>query len=144
MLALADTVPHAVTHPASRHLLRGNPPSPRTRRPPLHERMSIALGGMFGPEVREVAYCVGEGVRRRTMSPTIGKMILERVLPAARPVQLDLPRVTSGADLIEAEDRITQALNAGLISPQEARTLQAWARASFRSRRVAKATMGDG
>ena len=47
------------------------------------------------------------------------------------------------ADLIEAEERITQALNQGLISPDEALTLPEWARSSFRSRRVARATMGE-
>ena len=43
----------------------------------------MALGGMFGPEIREVAYCVAESVMRGTITPTIGKLILERVLPAS-------------------------------------------------------------
>ena len=45
-------------------------------------------------------------------------------------------------DLIEAENMIVQALNDGRISPHEARTLQSWAKTSFRYRKVAMATMG--
>ena len=33
----------------------------RIRRAPLHERASVALGGMFGAEVREIVYCLAEG-----------------------------------------------------------------------------------
>jgi hypothetical protein len=73
----------------------------------------------------------------------VAKLILARVLPSSRPVQIDLPRIVTGAQLIEAEDKITQALNEGRISPQEARTLQDWAKTSFRNRRVARATMGE-
>ena len=51
--------------------------------------------------------------------------------------------IVTGADLIEAENKIVQALNEGRISPQEARTLQDWAKNSFRTRRVAKAAMGE-
>ena len=51
--------------------------------------------------------------------------------------------IVTGAALIEAENKIAQALNDGRISPQEARALQDWAKTSFRSRRVAKATMGE-
>jgi hypothetical protein len=65
------------------------------------------------------------------------------VLPNSRPVQIDLPHIATGADLIEAENKIAEALNDGRISPQEARTLQDWAKTSFRNRRVAKATIGE-
>ena len=51
--------------------------------------------------------------------------------------------IVTGADLIEAENKIAQALNDGRISPQEARTLQDWAESSFRTRRVPKAAIGD-
>ena len=84
-----------------------------------------------------------EDVKRGTINGGVAKLILARVLPSSRPVQIDLPQMRTPADLIEAEERITQALNQGLISPSEALQLQAWAKGSFRSRRVAKATMGD-
>ena len=54
-----------------------------------------------------------------------------------------MPIVTD-AELIEAEDKIAQALNEGRITPQEARTLQDWAKNSYRTHRVAKAVMGSG
>ena len=95
----------------------------------------MALGGMFAIEVREIAYCVAEGIKRGTMNASVGKLVLERVLPSSRPVQLDLPQIDSGEALIEAEAKITTAMNAGMISPAEARTLQARAKTSWRSRR---------
>ena len=97
---------------------------------------------MFGPGVREIAYSLVEGVKRGTIDASVAKLILGRVLPASRPVQLDLPQITGGAALIEAEDKIVHALNEGRISPQEARALQDWAKTSFRNRRVARAAMG--
>ena len=69
-------------------------------------------------------------------------MILSRILPQTRPIKLDLPQVDSGAALIVAEAKITDALNAGSISPQEARTLQDWAKHSWRARRVAAVDKG--
>lgn len=112
------------------------------RVPHMHERASLALGGMFGPTVREVVYCVGNAMQRGHYPVPIAKLILERVLPASRPIQLDLPQVDSGAALIEAEQKITAALNTGFISPAEARTLQEWAKQSWRSRRVAAVSAG--
>ena len=102
----------------------------------------MALGGIFGSEIREVAYCVAEGVRRGSMSPTIGKLILERVLPASRPVMLDLPRLVDANALIEADDKILAAINEGKISPGEARQLQAIVKTLYRNRKVAKAEGG--
>ena len=128
--------------PRTKHLRPGNRNLARIRKAPLLERASIALGGIFGTEVREAAYCVVEGIKRGTMSASIGKLILERVLPASRPVQLDLPEMTGPTALIEADGKILAAVNAGKISPQEARTLQAMMKTLYRNRRVANAEMG--
>ena len=49
---------------------------------------------MFGPEVRELTYCVAEGVKRGTIDGGMAKLILARVLPSSRPVQIDLPEMT--------------------------------------------------
>ena len=81
----------------TRHLLPGNRNLARIRKAPLHERASVALGGMFGPEVREVTYCLAEGVKRGTIDGSVAKLILARVLPSSRPVQIDLPRIVTGA-----------------------------------------------
>ena len=129
--------------PRTRHLLPGNKNLAHVRKAPVHERASIALGDMFGPEVREITYCLAEGVKRGTIDGGVAKLILARVLPSSRPVQLDFPQLRTPADLIEAEERVTDALNKGLISPDEALKLQKRAKSSFRNRRVAKATMGD-
>ena len=72
--------------PRTRYLLPGNRNLARIRKAPLHERASIALGGMFGPEVREIFYCLAEGVKRGTIDGSVAKLILARVLPASRPV----------------------------------------------------------
>jgi hypothetical protein len=123
------------------HLKRGSQPGERWAA--LHERASIALGGMFGADVREVAYCVTEGVKRKTISVPIARMILERSLPSSRPVQIDLPVITGPQDVIEAEEKIMRAVNEARISPQEARTLQALVKSAYRSRRVANVDMGE-
>jgi hypothetical protein len=108
--------------PRTRYLRPGNSNLARIRKAPLHERASVALGGMFGPAVRELTYCLAEGVKRGTIDGGVAKLILARVLPSSRPVQIDLPHIATGADLIEAENKIAEALNDGRISPQEART----------------------
>ena len=97
---------------------------------------------MFGPEVREVAYCVAEGTKRGTISASVGKLILERVLPSSRPVRLDLPEILGPAELLDAEQKIARAMNEGRISPAEALQLQAWAKSAYRSRKIADAAMG--
>ena len=124
------------------NLRPGNRNLARIRKAPVLERASVALGGIFGPEIREVAYCVSVGVQRGTITPTIGKLILERVLPSSRPVPLDLPEILGPAELLDAEQKIARAMNEGRISPAEALQLQAWAKTAYRSRKIADAAMG--
>ena len=64
------------------------------------------------------------------------------MLPASRPIQLDLPKITGPADLMEAEEKILAALNAAKISSAEARTMQAIVKAAYRSRRIALGILG--
>ena len=97
----------------TRYLLPGNRNLARIRKAPLHERASVALGGMFGPAVREIFYCLAEGVKRGTIDGGVAKLILARVLPSSRPVQLDLPAIAQPANLIEAEEQIAAGLNEG-------------------------------
>ena len=139
-LSPSDPATPKARTPRTKHLRPGNPNLSRIRKSPLQDRASIALGGMFGPDVREVAYCLLEGTKRGTINASMGKLVLERVLPSSRPIQLNLPQIDSGAALIEAEAKITAALNAGTICPGEARTLQVWAKHSWRSRRIGKAS----
>jgi hypothetical protein len=96
---------------------------------------------MSGRQLREVAYCLAEGVRRGTMGAGGGKLILERVRPSSRPVRLDLPVAMGPPELIETEERIAAALNAATITPPEARTLQAWAKSAYRNPNMALAAM---
>ena len=128
--------------PRTRYLLPGNRNLARIRKAPLHERASVALGAMFGPEVREIFYCLAEGVKRGTIDAGVAKLILARVLPSSRPVQLDLPVIRTALDLIEAEEKIAAGINDGKISPAEALQLQAWAKTAYRSRKIADAAMG--
>ena len=39
-----------------------------------------------------------EGVKRGTIDGGVAKLILARVLPSSRPVQIDLPLIGTGAD----------------------------------------------
>ena len=75
---------------------------------------------MFGAEVREIFYCLAEGVKRGTIDGGVAKLILARVLPSSRPVQLNLPVIRTALDLIEAEEKIAGGINDGKISPAEA------------------------
>ena len=127
----------------AKNLRPGNKNLARIRSAPLHERAAAGLGLQYGATIGEIAHCVLTGIKHGTIELTVGRLLLNKVLPTARPVQLDFPQIRTAADLIEAEERITQALNQALISPDEALKLQAWAKTSFRNRRVAKATMGD-
>ena len=46
---------------------------------------------------RELTYCLAEGVKRGTIDGGVAKVILARVLPSSRPVQIHLPRIVTGA-----------------------------------------------
>jgi hypothetical protein len=59
--------------PRTRYLLPGNRNLARIRKAPLHERASVALGGLFGPAVRELTYCLAEGVKRGTIDSGVAR-----------------------------------------------------------------------
>ena len=125
------------TVPVPRYRITG-----RIRRPPLPERIGTLATAVLGEERGKLVYAIIAGIKRKSIPASTGKLVLERVLPSSQPVQLDLPQIDSGAALIEAEAKITTAMNAGAISPAEARTLQAWAKHSWRARRVASVEAG--
>ena len=129
--------------PHTRHLLPGNKDLARIRSAPLHERAAAGLGLQYGATIGEITHCILTGIKHGTIDITVGRLILNKILPAARPVQLDLPEIKGPADLIEAEARIAAALNQGLISPGEALKLQQWAKSAYRSSRIADAAMGE-
>lgn len=113
----------------------------RDQRTP-HKRIGLALGAMFGEHTKEVAHCVGAGVRSGVIPPGMATKLLDAVLPSQRPVMLDLPEIVGPAELLEAERKISRALNAGQISPDEMLKLQKGVRHAWRSRRLAMAEMG--
>jgi hypothetical protein len=132
----------APRNPRTRYLRPGDPDLNRHRSPPIPARIGAATAAVLGPELGELVYAVMEAIKRGSVQSQPGRLLLERMLPSSRPVQLDLPRIHSPADLIEAEDRIMDALNAGRISPTEMRTLQDGVWPAWRHHRVAVAALG--
>lgn len=125
-------------HVGTTNLIKGDPELWRKRRVPLNVRVASHAASTVGEDLGKLTLDILEGMRRKQIPVAIGKIVLERLLPSGRPVQLDLPQIDSGPALARAEARITDALNAGAISPGEARTLQAWAKQSWRSRKIAR------
>jgi hypothetical protein len=82
----------------------------------------------------ELVRNVLEGVKRKTISASMGKMLIERLVPPARPIRLDIPRIRSAEDLECAQALIINALNDGRIVPAEASALQAVVAEAWRSR----------
>ena len=91
-----------------KNLRPGNKDLARIRSAPLHERAAAGLGLQYGATIGEITHCVLTGIKHKTIDITVGRLLLNKVLPAARPVQLDLPQIRTPADLIEAEERITR------------------------------------
>jgi hypothetical protein len=94
------------------------------RKPPIPARIGVATAAVLGPELGELVYVILEGSKRGTVQTQPGRLLLQRLLPDSRPVQLDLPRIHASEDLQEWQDKVVDAMNAGRISPSEARTLQ--------------------
>ena len=108
----------------TRGLRPGDPTIGRQRRPPLPERIGGAASLVLGEELGSLVYAVLEGIKRKTIPASAGRLVLERLLPAGRPLRLDLPLINTVDDLRAANDLILAALNNGSISPAEARELQ--------------------
>lgn len=53
------------------------------------------------------------------------RLVLERVCPIrrGRPIQIDLPRIDSTADLLDAQGRVVAAVAAGDLTPEEGSAL---------------------
>jgi hypothetical protein len=129
--------------PRARHLKPGNRDLAKVRRPPLHERIGNSASGVLGEELGTLVYSVLEGIKRRTIPATAGRLVLERLLPPDRPIRLDLPLIHSVGDLRDAQDRIITALNDGRITPSEASRLQEVAIRALRSCREAEPELSD-
>ena len=85
----------------------GQQESARIRSAPLHERAAAGLGLQYGATIGEITHAVLTGMKlKNDRQKPVGRLILNKILPAARPVQLDFPQIRTAADLIEAEERI--------------------------------------
>ena len=126
-----------------RHLKPGNPNLARQRRPPLQERIGITASVVLGEDLGALVYNVLEGIKRKSIPAAAGRLVLERLLPPGRPIQLGLPSIHTVADLRHAQDLIVAALNDGRITPGEARELQEVAVQALRSRRETEPPIDD-
>ena len=117
----------------TRHLKPGNPNLTRVRQPPLPQRIGTAASVVLGEDLGTLVYNVLEGIKRKTIPASAGKLVLERLLPPDRPIRLGLPLIHSVNDLRDAQDLIVTALNEGRITPSEASRLQEVAVQALRS-----------
>ena len=102
-------VPSPAARPiASRGLKRGDLPQLGVRKPPV-----AGLGLQYGATIGEITHCVLTGMKRGTIDDAMGRLILNKILPAARPVQLDMPRSRARPTSERPRLGLSQALNSG-------------------------------
>ena len=127
-------------HPAPGICDPGTKPRPHPPRSPPR----ACLGG-FGRHVRSRGprgrLLRGGRDQARHHQRERRQLILERVChrPAGAAGSAGNPPPSG---LLDAEQKITRAMNQGLISPAEALQLQTWAKTAYRSRKIADAAMG--
>ena len=94
----------------------GNPAGkPRGAR----NRSSLVAERLFANEIQEICGSIIAQAKAGNMQAA--KIILDRVLPPIKdkPVQIDLPKMTSSNDLAKAVECIAFAVGSGQISPLE-------------------------
>ncbi len=86
-------------------------------------RSSLVAERLFADEIQEICRSVIAQAKAGNMQAAT--IILDRVLPPIRdkPIQIDLPKMTSSNDLVKAVECITLAVGSGLISPLEGESI---------------------
>jgi len=86
-------------------------------------RSSLVAERLFADEIQEICGSVIAQAKAGNMQAA--KIILDRVLPPIKdkPIQIDLPNMTSSSDLLKAMECITFALGSGQISPLEGESI---------------------
>lgn len=86
-------------------------------------RSSLVAERLFADEIQEICGSVIAQAKAGNMQAA--KIILDRVLPPMKdkPVQIDLPKMTSSDDLIKAVECIASAVGSGQISPLEGESI---------------------
>ena len=114
-------------------LLPGNKNLSKERGPPLQRRVASAAGTVLGEAMGELVHNILEGMRRKTIPVAVGRLLLERLVPPGRPIKLDLPCIRTADDLMKAQEIVTEAMNAGAITPSEAAAVQMVIQQAWRS-----------
>jgi hypothetical protein len=139
---IPDTSPAAapsVADPRTRHLRRGNPRLNSVPHPPLQRRVGTATAAVLGAELGELVYAVLEGMKRGVVPAQAGRLLLERVLPASRPLPFELPVVEDGPTMRDAVRIAARAWSSGQITTSEMREIQAAIAEQYRSVLAAEA-----
>ncbi len=86
-------------------------------------KTTLAIEALLDGEAVELTRKVIEKAKQGDM--TALKLCLDRLAPIrkGRPVEIELPQVTSASDLAKAGAQVTQHLADGLISPEEAQAV---------------------
>ena len=84
----------------TRHLRPGDPEFGRVRRPPLPERVGTLAAAVLGEERGALVYAIIEGIKRKSIPAAAGKLVHERLLPAGRPIRLELPAIQTAEDMV--------------------------------------------
>jgi hypothetical protein len=102
-----------------RPFLKGNP----GRKPGSKNRATVIAAALLEGEAEALvrkAVELAKGGDRQML-----KFLLSTLLPRGRLITIDLPRMVSAKDTVEALARITRAVSEGMISPAEAAALAA-------------------
>jgi uncharacterized protein DUF5681 len=102
---------------------KGQSGNPKGKPRGAKNRSSIVAERLFADEIQEICGSVIPQAKAGNMQAA--KIILDRVLPPMKdkPVQIDLPKMTSSDDLVKVVECIAYAVGSGQISPLEGESI---------------------
>ena len=117
---MTESTDNAGTKQRGRPWPKGTSGNPEGCRTGSRHKATILLEQLMAGDAEDVVHAVVEKARGGDMAAA--KLVLDRLIPArkGRPVQLDLPAVTTPGDLLTAQSVVIQALAAGEVSAEEA------------------------
>jgi hypothetical protein len=104
-----------------RPFVKGNPGRPKGAR----HRVTLLAEKLMQDDAKAIVEAVVAAAQSGDMSAA--RIILDRIAPARRdsPVRLDLPEISSAADMVSAMSAVLAAVASGQISPSEGQAVAA-------------------
>jgi Family of unknown function (DUF5681) len=102
---------------------KGKSGNPEGRPKGARNRSTLLAERLFADEIEDI--CKMVIAEAKTGNVQAAKIVLDRLFPPRRdnPIEIDLPKMESSADLLKAIGRITDAVGEGQISPLEGEAL---------------------